>query len=330
MPRYGNFKGGLSRFDRRCSTLAFLTKLVISGFNTDVEFGGVTYHIQTEDKGLETPIILSLVYDRGTILAAKRQPYDDLVDKGFDEKVLADRLNKQHKTICAAIKKGRIQELKAHTDQARNGKKLLQPEPAFAEVLEVVPTVVDGLSQTSIPVVPVIVEADSESFPEEIDAFDELASPIPMPKAPVVFAKKPQKHNSVPVIENALVIDLPEPLPFEAVRIVSDLAGMDRPESSKLGLELIGDDTFYGGTKAYVTVMVCRGSGRKVVAGAEVMVKLLGSSFRPLIFHSQTDNNGITTVGVQIPSFHSGRASILVRAINKGEEVEVRRPIIHG
>ena len=96
---------------------------MITGFNTDVEYGGVTYHIQTEDKGIDTPIILSLVYDRGTILAAKRQPYDDLLEKGFDEKVLVDRLNKQHKTICAAIKKGRIQELKVHTDEKRNGKK---------------------------------------------------------------------------------------------------------------------------------------------------------------------------------------------------------------
>lgn len=303
---------------------------MITGFNTDVEFGGVTYHIQTEDKGLDTPIILSLVYDRGTILAAKRQPYDDLIEKGFDERLLADRLTKQHKTICAAIKKGRIEELKVHTRQKRNGMRFAPPAETLADVLEVVPTIVNPAVQSPIPIVPVIVEADSDGFPDEIDAFDELASPIPMPKAPVSFPKKAERHASVPVIEHAKVIDLPEPLPFEAVSVVSDLAGTDRPESTKLSLELIGDDNFFGGSKAYVTVMVCRGNGRKVVSGAEVMVKLLGTSFRPLIFHSQTDKNGISTVGVQIPSFNSGRASILVRAINKGEEVEVRRPIIHG
>jgi hypothetical protein len=302
---------------------------VITGFNTDVEFGGVTYHIQTEDKGLDTPIILSLVYDRGTILAAKRQPYDDLLEKGFDEKVLTDRLTKQHKTICAAIKKGRIEELKVHTEQKRNGKKAAQTAPAFPELLDVVPAIIDAEPATA-PVVPVVLEAGAVDYRNGLDAFDELASPIPMPKAPVSFPKKADKHVSVPVIDHATVIELPEPLPFEAVRVVSDLAGMDRPETTKLSLELIGDDTFYGGSKAYVTVMVCRGNGRKVVQGAEVMVKLLGSSFRPLIFHSQTDKNGISTVGVQIPSFNSGRASILVRAINKSEEVEVRRPIVHG
>ena len=41
----------------------------ITGFNTDIEHDGVIYHVQTEDKGLDSPIILSLVYAGGTILA---------------------------------------------------------------------------------------------------------------------------------------------------------------------------------------------------------------------------------------------------------------------
>ena len=85
---------------------------MITGFNTDVEQDGVVYHVQTEDKGLETPLILSLVYVGGAILASKRTPYDDLVAQGFDEKALAERLNRQHKLICAAIRAGRIEDLK--------------------------------------------------------------------------------------------------------------------------------------------------------------------------------------------------------------------------
>jgi hypothetical protein len=85
---------------------------VITGYNTDVEFDGVVYHVQTEDKGLDTPIILSLVYSGGAILASKRSPYDDLIARGFDESVLANRLQRQHKLICAAVHAGRIDELK--------------------------------------------------------------------------------------------------------------------------------------------------------------------------------------------------------------------------
>lgn len=85
---------------------------MITGYNTDVEFDGVVYHVQTEDKGLDTPVILSLVYSGGAILASKRSPYDDLVARGFDEDVLAERLQRQHKLICAAVHAGRLEDLK--------------------------------------------------------------------------------------------------------------------------------------------------------------------------------------------------------------------------
>jgi hypothetical protein len=85
---------------------------VITGFNTDIEHGGTVYHVQTEDKGLDTPFILSLVYVGGAILASKRAPYDDLLRADFDQSALAERLQRQHKLICAAINAGRIDDLK--------------------------------------------------------------------------------------------------------------------------------------------------------------------------------------------------------------------------
>lgn len=85
---------------------------MITGFNTDVEHNGVVYHVQTEDKGLDSPLILSLVYSGGAILASKRSPYEDLIAAGFDEAALARRLKRQHRLICAAINAGRIDELK--------------------------------------------------------------------------------------------------------------------------------------------------------------------------------------------------------------------------
>ena len=74
---------------------------MITGFNTDIEHDGVVYHVQTEDKGLDTPIILSLVYAGGTILASKRSPYEDLIAEGFSDEVLAERLKRQHQSdLC--------------------------------------------------------------------------------------------------------------------------------------------------------------------------------------------------------------------------------------
>jgi len=91
---------------------------VITGYNTDVEHNGVVYHVQTEDKGLRTPVILSLVYSGGAILASKRSAYDDLIASGFEEQVLVERLERQHKLICAAVHAGRIEELKRMGERA--------------------------------------------------------------------------------------------------------------------------------------------------------------------------------------------------------------------
>jgi hypothetical protein len=85
---------------------------VITGFNTDVEHDGVVYHVQTEDKGLESPLILSLVYSGGAILASKRSRYEDLIASGYSDEALAERLKRQHRLICAAILAGRLEELK--------------------------------------------------------------------------------------------------------------------------------------------------------------------------------------------------------------------------
>ena len=88
---------------------------MISGFNTDIECNGTVYHVQTEDKGAPANMIMSLVYDKGTILASKRAKYDDLDVTALDEKEIADRLSRQHKLMCAAVKAGRINELIAMT-----------------------------------------------------------------------------------------------------------------------------------------------------------------------------------------------------------------------
>jgi len=293
---------------------------VITGYNTDIEFGGVTYHIQTEDKGLTTPIIMSLVYDRGTILASKRQPYDDLIEVGFDEKALAARLQKQHKTICAAVKKGKIEQLREMTaDSSKRGAKKSSDKQAVTA--KVVPVAVGK------PRAADLLSIDPSRPPQPAaDMFDEVIAPIPMPK--LGFPQPAPKAHSQPVIEAAVTfLEVPQVVPIEAVRVLSDLAGIERPDSNKLGLELLSGDTFRGGTNCTVTIMVSRGTKRRVIDGAEVMVKVLGSSFRPLIYHSRTDKNGISNVSMQLPIFTTGRASVLVRAISQGEEVEVRRPV---
>ncbi|HWP43614.1 MAG TPA: hypothetical protein VNO14_10290, partial [Blastocatellia bacterium] len=72
---------------------------VITGFNTDVPYDGRIYHVQTEDRGKENPVLESLVYLGGTIIAKKQTPYADRLTEGATEETIASLLKKQHQVI---------------------------------------------------------------------------------------------------------------------------------------------------------------------------------------------------------------------------------------
>jgi len=76
--------------------------------------------------------------------------------------------------------------------------------------------------------------------------------------------------------------------------------------------------------------MVCRGTDRRVFAHAQIMIKLLGPSFRPVIFHAKSDVNGLARMHLQLPRFQAGRAELLARVISNGEEIELRRAVTPG
>ena len=61
---------------------------MITGFNTDVKYKGVIYHVQTEDKGRGNPIIETLIYKGGEILGSRRLPYADLLKSPEDESTI--------------------------------------------------------------------------------------------------------------------------------------------------------------------------------------------------------------------------------------------------
>jgi len=270
---------------------------MIIGYNTDVEHGGVVYHVQTEDKGLDTPIVLSLIYSGGAILASKRTPYDDLIASGFDNSKLLERLNRQHRVICAAIRAGRIDDLRKlsgrgpvreaePTDQEAFDETTLSPEDHF-ENLEVPPVLPDAAAE---------LEALPEGSPDTVAT--------PEPRSPAT-----------------------EPAPFDERPTT---AGDVRPRDG-LRIDLTGESgEFRSGEMVDLKIAVAN-----VVQGTErpapsvsVSIKVLGTSFRPIIRSMKTDENGIAAISGQIPVFTSGRAAILIRATDGGLSSEIRR-VIH-
>lgn len=76
---------------------------MLVGYNTNVPFKGNMYHIQTEDNGLGNPVIITLLYHKGTILASKKVSYADLTsDPDYKEKV-RKMMKEQHKTMMKEL-----------------------------------------------------------------------------------------------------------------------------------------------------------------------------------------------------------------------------------
>ncbi len=85
---------------------------MVTGFNTDVQHDGKVYHVQTEDKGVGNPLIETLIYVGGEILAARRSSYADLMEAGGDEKQIAERIEAQHNRMILDIKEGKYDNKK--------------------------------------------------------------------------------------------------------------------------------------------------------------------------------------------------------------------------
>lgn len=80
---------------------------MITGFNTDVDYDGTVYHVQTEDKGLENPVVESLVYTGGEIVTSRSKSYQDLVSKStWSEEAVLQRMEQQHQQLIREVRNG--------------------------------------------------------------------------------------------------------------------------------------------------------------------------------------------------------------------------------
>lgn len=309
-----------AQFYEFSSTTFGQQKTLITGFNTDVEHNGVVYHVQTEDKGLKSPLILSLVYVGGTILASKRTPYDDLIANGFDEDKLAERLQRQHKLICAAIHTGRIEDLKQQTGRDASSR-AKQPEPEQKIEPQIEPPIEPP---QAAPKETAPIEA---SPPDESDIFElgsiadfmppsVFQSPPAVKSEPVAPAHTEEVNSSSPQVEH---VDYSRVVDYDSVVEQVD----------ELQISLLDEKKFVAGEFVKINVYVTGGGdGHEIATDATVTLKVLGSSFRPLIFTGKTGVDGVATFYAMMPYFTSGRAAILINATLRGHRAELRR-VIH-
>jgi hypothetical protein len=81
---------------------------MLVGYNTNISYKEHVYHVQTEDSGQSNPVIVSLIYFQGAIIASRKTNYAHVAhDPDFKEKVT--RLMKaQHKWMIRELLAGKF------------------------------------------------------------------------------------------------------------------------------------------------------------------------------------------------------------------------------
>lgn len=238
---------------------------------------------------MESPIILSLVYDRGAILASKRTPYDDLLTTDLDEQLLAERLQRQHKLICAAIRNGRIEDLKRMNERP----------PAPVEVA--------GDASATKGGVAVDVAVDN---PLELDSgigFTEAHSQIRTQEEPSAT------RSTVRVIKDGVA-------DFARQFAADNAPNLDLLDEGQIrgGSEI----------ELRVKVTQSVDENLRPLAAVAVKAKVLGTAFKQIDCVGQTNEQGIAAIILKIPAFTFGRAVLLITVVANGHEATLRR-IVH-
>jgi|SRR5208282_62520 len=83
---------------------------MVFGHNSNIKLGPVTYHVQTEDRGVSRALIDTTVYFRGRVLHRRTNNYYDLLPLNEDsEQALKLRVEEQHRTVLEEMRDGSLQ-----------------------------------------------------------------------------------------------------------------------------------------------------------------------------------------------------------------------------
>ena len=83
---------------------------MIVGFNHNITYRGVSFHVQTEDSGLKSPHLVTLLYHGGTIISSQRTSYADIVKVDNLDRVIEELAKEQHKGMLRRLTKNEFDE----------------------------------------------------------------------------------------------------------------------------------------------------------------------------------------------------------------------------
>ena len=83
---------------------------MIIGFNHNITYQGVGFHVQTEDSGINNPQLVTLLYHGGTIISSQKTLYADIIKVDNLERVVEELAKEQHKGMLKRLTKGEFDQ----------------------------------------------------------------------------------------------------------------------------------------------------------------------------------------------------------------------------
>ncbi len=157
---------------------------MVVGFNHNFRYKGEVYHIQTEDSGLKSPNIVTLLYQGGTILGSKKTSYADIAKIDNLERVVEELMKEQHKGMLRSLKAGEYDEV---VERFQAGKKVIPKE----EKITAPPLAVAPVSSPTQ-----IAPVTAPPAPALIKPTPVVAKTEPVAPTPALAAREEKKSSS--------------------------------------------------------------------------------------------------------------------------------------
>ena len=103
---------------------------MLSGINTDVEYQGKIYHIQTEDGGDDSPVIVTHLFSGGAILCSKKTSYVERLKVELTPEIVREMMKEQHQAMIKSLTAGQIEGLPNRSAVIESEESKPSPPPA--------------------------------------------------------------------------------------------------------------------------------------------------------------------------------------------------------
>jgi hypothetical protein len=273
---------------------------MITGLNTNVKYSDIVYHVQTEDKGVNNPLIESLIYVKGAIVDSHRTPYRHLLQsETFRDSILQKILDYQHRQIVSAIKKGRFQkgmDLQPYVDdnfvfEFSSSKKLKDPDSVHGGQL------IKGENAQKAAELPPAQKVDDNSVTEDSEAPSSLGR------------MRGLESSEQWLSANHELVSSPLRTKYSDHTTSSEL-----PTEQGIEIRVESSRNFVAGSHVELKLYIESRQSKTRLENVQVVIKVIGTSLSPRLYSGKTDKFGSLRLSFSLPSYSVGSAALIIQA----------------